>query len=85
MKLGSELCALFRGTVFPPVETAGAEALWLERLVVSRQQEIEGVQERRGNEDLRLEGGVGLATRVRSQVILGVIVSCRRALSNRAT
>ena len=50
MKLGSELCALFRGTVFPPVETAGAEALWLERLVVSRQQEIEGVQERRGKE-----------------------------------
>ena len=57
--MGSELCALFRGTVFPPVETAGAEALWLERLVVSRQQEIEGVQERRGKEDLRLEGGGG--------------------------
>jgi len=48
MKLGSELCALFRGTVFPRVGTASAEALWLERLVVSRQQEIEGVQEQEG-------------------------------------
>ena len=28
--------------------TASVEALWLERLVVSRQQEIEGVQEQEG-------------------------------------
>lgn len=48
MKLGSKLCALFQGRVFPPVGTAGAEALWPERLVVSRQQEIEGVQEQEG-------------------------------------
>lgn len=77
---------MFWGIVFLPVGTAGAEALWPKQLAVSRQQEVEGCRSRRGKEDPRLEGGGGPGHPGRvSGCILGVIVSCQRALSSRAT